>query len=150
MSFILSAQKFNAVIILVLVFFSGRTEFQTAKTNKSRRSMQFERRPSQRFSRRASYAQKRGRCIWCIKETYFIWHAKVNSSSCGKPTEIKKKPTISIMKLQKKETVYEKSHPSIPPKICFTWVHTVIVIKFASFFLYVEFNCCCWLIKEYF
>ncbi|XP_072028599.1 uncharacterized protein [Amphiura filiformis] len=41
--------------------YSGRTEFQTAKTNKSRRSMQFERRPSQRFSRRASYAQKRAR-----------------------------------------------------------------------------------------
>ncbi|XP_072028200.1 uncharacterized protein [Amphiura filiformis] len=39
--------------------YSGRTEFQTAKTNKSRRSMQFERRPSQRFSRRASYAQKK-------------------------------------------------------------------------------------------
>ncbi|XP_041478489.1 band 4.1-like protein 5 isoform X3 [Lytechinus variegatus] len=39
--------------------YSGRTEFQTAKTNRSRRSMQFERRPSQRFSRRPSYAKKK-------------------------------------------------------------------------------------------
>ncbi|XP_071493670.1 uncharacterized protein [Diadema antillarum] len=39
--------------------YSGRTEFQTTKTNKSRHSRQFERRPSQRFSRRPSYAQKK-------------------------------------------------------------------------------------------
>ncbi|XP_033639171.1 band 4.1-like protein 5 isoform X2 [Asterias rubens] len=39
--------------------YSGRTEFQSAKTNRSRRSMMIERRPSQRFSRRPSYAQKR-------------------------------------------------------------------------------------------
>ncbi|XP_033127698.1 band 4.1-like protein 5 isoform X3 [Anneissia japonica] len=39
--------------------YSGRTEFQSAKANKLRRSSTFERRPSQRFSRRPSYAQKR-------------------------------------------------------------------------------------------
>lgn len=39
--------------------YSGKTEFQSAKQNRSRRSMTIERRPSQRFSRRPSYAQKR-------------------------------------------------------------------------------------------
>ncbi|XP_071811501.1 uncharacterized protein [Apostichopus japonicus] len=39
--------------------YSGKTEFQSAKQNRSRRSMAIERRPSERFSRRPSYAQKR-------------------------------------------------------------------------------------------
>nr|XP_006824921.1 PREDICTED: band 4.1-like protein 5-like [Saccoglossus kowalevskii] len=38
--------------------YSGRTEYQTAKQNKSRKSIQFERRPSQRFSRRPSHAKR--------------------------------------------------------------------------------------------
>ncbi|XP_070565940.1 band 4.1-like protein 5 isoform X3 [Ptychodera flava] len=38
--------------------YSGRTEYQTAKQNRSRRSVQFERRPSQRFSRRPSHARR--------------------------------------------------------------------------------------------
>lgn len=32
--------------------FSGKTEYQTTKTNKARRSASFERRPSKRYSRR--------------------------------------------------------------------------------------------------
>ena len=35
--------------------FSGRTEYQTTQTNRARRSVQFERRPSQRYARRQSH-----------------------------------------------------------------------------------------------
>lgn len=35
--------------------YSGKTEFQTTQTNRARRTVQFERRPSQRFARRQSH-----------------------------------------------------------------------------------------------
>ena len=35
--------------------YSGRTEYQTTQTNRARRSVQFERRPSQRYARRQSH-----------------------------------------------------------------------------------------------
>lgn len=35
--------------------YSGKTEFQTTQHNKARRTVQFERRPSQRFARRQSH-----------------------------------------------------------------------------------------------
>lgn len=36
-------------------FFSGKTEFQTTQQNRARRTVQFERRPSQRYARRQSH-----------------------------------------------------------------------------------------------
>ena len=38
--------------------YSGRTEYQTATMNRARRSVRFERKPSQRFSRRATFERK--------------------------------------------------------------------------------------------
>ena len=38
-----------------IMMFSGRTEYQTTQTNRARRSVQFERRPSQRYARRQSH-----------------------------------------------------------------------------------------------
>lgn len=49
------------VTIIVLIYFcvsSGKTEYQTTKGNKARRSASFERRPSRRYSRRTM--QNRG------------------------------------------------------------------------------------------
>lgn len=37
---------------------SGKTEFQTTQTNRARRSVQFERRPSQRYARRQSHVMR--------------------------------------------------------------------------------------------
>lgn len=42
----------NSFLLLYLVYFSGKTEYQTTKTSKARRSTSFERRPSKRYSRR--------------------------------------------------------------------------------------------------
>lgn len=43
----------HAVFLLTcFTHFSGKTEYQTTKTNKARRSTSFERRPSKRYSRR--------------------------------------------------------------------------------------------------
>ncbi|KAF4530025.1 hypothetical protein B566_EDAN009202 [Ephemera danica] len=38
--------------------YSGKTEFQTTQTNRARRSVQFERRPSQRYARRQSHVMR--------------------------------------------------------------------------------------------
>ncbi|KAK7109806.1 band 4.1-like protein 5 isoform X3 [Littorina saxatilis] len=38
--------------------YSGRTEYQTAATNRARRSVKFERKPSQRYSRRPTFERK--------------------------------------------------------------------------------------------
>jgi len=38
--------------------YSGRTEYQTATQNKARRSVRFERKPSQRYSKRATFERK--------------------------------------------------------------------------------------------
>lgn len=37
------------------ICFSGKTEFQTTQQNRARRTVQFERRPSQRYARRQSH-----------------------------------------------------------------------------------------------
>lgn len=37
---------------------SGHTEYQTATMNKARRSVKFERKPSQRYSRRTTFERK--------------------------------------------------------------------------------------------
>ena len=39
-------------------YHSGRTEYQTATQNKARRSVRFERKPSQRYSKRATFERK--------------------------------------------------------------------------------------------
>jgi hypothetical protein len=40
------------------MFFSGRTEFQASSVSRARRSVRFERKPSQRFSRRQPFEEK--------------------------------------------------------------------------------------------
>lgn len=42
-------------MILMFVCCSGKTEFQTTQQNRARRTVQFERRPSQRYARRQSH-----------------------------------------------------------------------------------------------
>lgn len=44
-------KKLNSVVFLL----SGKTEYQTTKANKARRSASFERRPSRRYSRRTMH-----------------------------------------------------------------------------------------------
>lgn len=39
----------------MFVVYSGKTEFQTTQQNRARRTVQFERRPSQRYARRQSH-----------------------------------------------------------------------------------------------
>lgn len=46
------------LIVVIYLFVSGRTEFQTTQQNRARRTVQFERRPSQRFARRQSTMTK--------------------------------------------------------------------------------------------
>lgn len=43
------------VITIFDYFISGKTEFQTTQLNRARRTVQFERRPSQRYARRQSH-----------------------------------------------------------------------------------------------
>lgn len=49
--------RLNKIALLLLFFlrYSGKTEFQTTQQNRARRTVQFERRPSQRFARRQSH-----------------------------------------------------------------------------------------------
>ncbi|KFU88445.1 Band 4.1-like 5, partial [Chaetura pelagica] len=59
--------------------YSGKTEYQTTKTNKARRSASFERRPSKRYSRRT--LQMKGNSLalaLCIRRNGNIWNAKPN------------------------------------------------------------------------
>lgn len=53
-----------------LTYFSGKTEYQTTKTNKARRSTSFERRPSKRYSRRT--LQMQGECSPVSKDCSFL------------------------------------------------------------------------------
>uniref|UniRef100_A0A8C9STY7 Band 4.1-like protein 5 n=1 Tax=Scleropages formosus TaxID=113540 RepID=A0A8C9STY7_SCLFO len=58
--------------------YSGKTEYQTTKANKARRSASFERRPSRRYSRRS--LQHKGECLsWLFSlvhytHTYVLYH----------------------------------------------------------------------------
>lgn len=45
----------NNIMKLTIFFLSGKTEFQTTQLNRARRTVQFERRPSQRYARRQSH-----------------------------------------------------------------------------------------------
>lgn len=56
--------------INVLIYFSGKTEYQTTKTNKARRSTSFERRPSKRYSRRT--LQMKGEMQHFFKGLFFL------------------------------------------------------------------------------
>uniref|UniRef100_A0A673H7I4 Band 4.1-like protein 5 n=1 Tax=Sinocyclocheilus rhinocerous TaxID=307959 RepID=A0A673H7I4_9TELE len=53
--------------------YSGKTEYQTTKANKARRSASFERRPSRRYSRRTM--QNRGEKMSCMVINPFILHS---------------------------------------------------------------------------
>ncbi|KFW80184.1 Band 4.1-like 5, partial [Manacus vitellinus] len=57
--------------------YSGKTEYQTTKTNKARRSASFERRPSKRYSRRTLQMKDNGLAlVSCIRTKN--WNAKPN------------------------------------------------------------------------
>ena len=57
---IFAVKKINPEKI-IFISYSGRTEFQTASTNRSRRSVRFERRASQRYSRRPVFERSERR-----------------------------------------------------------------------------------------
>ncbi|NXD64230.1 E41L5 protein, partial [Eolophus roseicapillus] len=68
--------------------YSGKTEYQTTKTNKARRSASFERRPSKRYSRRTLQMKGKrpsflGSIIYCENQVIVsfkgsVWNAKPN------------------------------------------------------------------------
>uniref|UniRef100_A0A8C1XAI7 Erythrocyte membrane protein band 4.1 like 5 n=1 Tax=Cyprinus carpio TaxID=7962 RepID=A0A8C1XAI7_CYPCA len=73
--------------------YSGKTEYQTTKANKARRSASFERRPSRRYSRRTM--QNRGEIMSCPTQTRPPWSGMpvVNSPpSAPGPIEIETLP----------------------------------------------------------
>ena len=47
-----------SVCTMHYIFFSGRTEYQTASTNRARRSVKFERTASKRYSRRPTFEKR--------------------------------------------------------------------------------------------
>lgn len=53
------ANKYIFILIYITniqyFYLSGKTEFQTTQLNRARRTVQFERRPSQRYARRQSH-----------------------------------------------------------------------------------------------
>ncbi|KFV11836.1 Band 4.1-like 5, partial [Tauraco erythrolophus] len=57
--------------------YSGKTEYQTTKTNKARRSASFERRPSKRYSRRTLQMKETSNLLVYILSPK-IWNAKPN------------------------------------------------------------------------
>ncbi|KAG1672982.1 Band 4.1-like protein 5 [Nymphon striatum] len=63
--------------------YSGRTEFQTTQTSKVRRTVQFERKPSQRYSRRQSYAQRHKTNPLLLKADAAAAAANANNASCS-------------------------------------------------------------------
>uniref|UniRef100_A0A6Q2YJW3 FERM domain-containing protein n=1 Tax=Esox lucius TaxID=8010 RepID=A0A6Q2YJW3_ESOLU len=65
--------------------YSGKTEYQTTKANKARRSASFERRPSRRYSRRTM--QNRGGCPWSLPAV-----SPASSASTSGPMEIETLP----------------------------------------------------------
>ncbi|KFP53298.1 Band 4.1-like 5, partial [Cathartes aura] len=59
--------------------YSGKTEYQTTKTNKARRSASFERRPSKRYSRRTLQMKDNSLALaLCLRRSGDIWNAKPN------------------------------------------------------------------------
>ncbi|KFV56397.1 Band 4.1-like 5, partial [Tyto alba] len=59
--------------------YSGKTEYQTTKTNKARRSASFERRPSKRYSRRTLQMKDKSFALaLCLRRSGGIWNAKPN------------------------------------------------------------------------
>ncbi|KFQ91730.1 Band 4.1-like 5, partial [Nipponia nippon] len=61
--------------------YSGKTEYQTTKTNKARRSASFERRPSKRYSRRTLQMKVEDNSLvlaLCLRRSGDIWNAKPN------------------------------------------------------------------------
>ncbi|KFV63437.1 Band 4.1-like 5, partial [Dryobates pubescens] len=58
--------------------YSGKTEYQTTKTNKARRSASFERRPSKRYSRRTLQMKDNSLALILCLRSGDIWNAKPN------------------------------------------------------------------------
>ncbi|KFP20808.1 Band 4.1-like 5, partial [Egretta garzetta] len=59
--------------------YSGKTEYQTTKTNKARRSASFERRPSKRYSRRTLQMKDNSLVLaLCLRRSGDTWNAKPN------------------------------------------------------------------------
>ncbi|XP_063704758.1 band 4.1-like protein 5 [Culicoides brevitarsis] len=66
--------------------YSGKTEFQTTQHNKARRTVQFERRPSQRFARRQSHVlrekQKKQEVLPCGKDASQLIMVNAQPTEC--------------------------------------------------------------------
>ncbi|MGH0182001.1 UNVERIFIED_CONTAM: hypothetical protein FKN15_008304, partial [Acipenser sinensis] len=65
--------------------YSGKTEYQTTKDNKARRSASFERRPSRRYSRRTM--QLRGTQLW----------SREHASAVNNEQVLNKRPTLPVV-----------------------------------------------------
>ncbi|XP_022079864.1 band 4.1-like protein 5 isoform X3 [Acanthaster planci] len=94
--------------------YSGRTEFQSAKTNRSRRSMMIERRPSQRFSRRPSYAQKRAAHLQ-ESAAHAAAHAAANQMAGLDISNARTLPSHASTAMPQSMTVSADVTPIIPP-----------------------------------
>uniref|UniRef100_A0A8C5HEW1 Band 4.1-like protein 5 n=1 Tax=Gouania willdenowi TaxID=441366 RepID=A0A8C5HEW1_GOUWI len=87
--------------------YSGKTEYQTTKTNKARRSASFERRPSRRYSRRTI------RSAWSAVPVV----SPVTASACG-PVEIKALPRSPGG--EKRRLVPRVGNPTVEDKVKIT------------------------------
>ena len=89
--------------ILKQISFSGRTEFQnTVHSSRARRTVQFERRPSQRYARRQSHVLREKR-------------KKENSSSSKTETEVSNSQEQQQQAEKKTELLIDDPEISAPP-----------------------------------
>lgn len=102
--------------------FSGKTEYQTTKTNKARRSASFERRPSKRYSRRT--LQMKGKRTSLLRSTVQSENQVIMSfKNSGRNSPVVVCPSLECSKLgflwlieetsciYQKKLVY-KAHPN--------------------------------------
>ncbi|XP_021924981.1 band 4.1-like protein 5 isoform X2 [Zootermopsis nevadensis] len=94
--------------------YSGKTEFQTTQQNRARRTVQFERRPSQRYARRQSHVlreRQKSRNSTAVVATSHT-SAETGSSSSDVPPPVKSSP---VMTAEPSETSSSSSRQTIRP-----------------------------------
>uniref|UniRef100_A0A8C5HGJ8 FERM domain-containing protein n=1 Tax=Gouania willdenowi TaxID=441366 RepID=A0A8C5HGJ8_GOUWI len=103
--------------------YSGKTEYQTTKTNKARRSASFERRPSRRYSRRTI------RSAWSAVPVV----SPVTASACG-PVEIKALPRSPGG--EKRRLVPRVGNPTVAEVLGFlcSWMQSAVSVFVFDFF----------------
>lgn len=80
--------------------YSGRTEFQNTVTSRSRRVVQFERRPSQRYARRQSHVIREKERERKRKEVEVKVASKVEVNSPEKPPENLMETEVEVKKAE--------------------------------------------------